>query len=230
MFNIVVPNLLATKTYMESPQANPMRWQWMYREKQTLTAQAGLMRCKDFFNDLVAKRHGHDIQVYGLNTDGLKFNRYGLYVLLTDVLADTIIANIETAINPKMKEDIGKTIKCFKQSSNSVVIRMPLEIFDSTYRTSLTTMLIRLSNYDVRFDSFDDFYTPKSALNKTEMSLSPRAQKLTQHFGFKLPKDEWYLSSDGFCGSGHKPIVASIIHNNGCTDWARSLDMVDFQY
>jgi len=224
MFQIVIPDIHANKTYMESPQPNPIRWQWMYRTKQTLTAQAGVMRCKDFFNDLVAKRHGHDISVYGLTTNNLRFNRYGLYVLLHDVLADTIIANIETAINPQMKKDIGKTIKCFKQSDTQVVIRLPLEVFDSTYRTSLTTMLIRLSNYDVKFDSFNDFYTAKSALNSVEHSMSPAAQKLTKQHGFTLPKDEWYFSSGGFCGSSHKPISFSIIHNNGVTDWARSLN------
>jgi hypothetical protein len=154
-----------------------------------------------------------------------KFNRYGLYVLLHDVLADTIIANIETAINPQMKKDIGKTIKCFKQSDTQVVIRLPLEVFDSTYRTSLTTMLIRLSNYDVKFDSFNDFYTAKSALNSVEHSMSPAAQRLTKQSGFTLPKDEWYFSSGGYCGSSHKPISHSIIHNNGVTDWARALNL-----
>ena len=231
MFNIKIAQVHADKTYMESPQNNPMKWQWMYRSKNTLTAQAGKMKCKDFFNDLVAVKHGHFFYVYGLATSAdLKFNRYGLYVLLTDVLADTIIRNIETAINPRMKDDLGCVIKCWKQSNTEVVIRLPLKVFDSTYITSLTTMLIRLSNYDTLFDSFDDFFTPKSALDKTEHNMSLQARRLAKHFGFKVPKNEWYFSSDGYQSSGTKPANPSIVHNNGISDWARALGLINFTY
>lgn len=230
MFTIEVPQVLANKTYTESPQNNPMQWRWMYRTKNKLTAQAGWMRCKDFFNDLVALKQGHTFSVYNLSTEGLKFNKYGLYVELNNVLADTLIANIETAINPRMQQDLGAEIKCWKQDDTRVVIRIPHVVFDSTYRTSLTTMLIRLSNYDVRFESFEDFYTQKSAIGKTEHSMNVYAQKLTKHFGFKLPKDEWYYSMSGYRGSSDKNIIGQVIHNNGMSDWANTLHNEDFTY
>ena len=91
-------------------------------------------------------------------------------------------------------------------------------------------MLIRLSNYDTLFDSFDDFFTPKSALDKTEHSMSHKARHLAKHFGFKVPKDEWYFSSDGYQSSGTKPVSPAIVHNNGISDWARALERINFTY
>ena len=42
--------------YSEIPQPNPMRWRIMLRDKKELISQSGLIRCRDFFNDLVAAR------------------------------------------------------------------------------------------------------------------------------------------------------------------------------
>ena len=39
-------------TYSEVGQPNPLRWRIMLRRKDTLHSQSGLIKCKDFFNDV----------------------------------------------------------------------------------------------------------------------------------------------------------------------------------
>lgn len=163
------------------------------------------------------------MNIYGLETGGMKFNKYGLYVELKNVLADTLITNIETAINPRMQQDLGVEIRYWKQDDERIVILLPMVVFKSTYLTSLTTMLIRLSNYATLFESFEDFYISPSPMGTIEKAFSPRAQQLTKHFGFKPPKEDWYYAPYGYTSSSNHTPNFGTLHNNGVSDWAHAL-------
>lgn len=224
MFNITIkPEHNQTGILTESSQVNPLRWRIMYREKDILTSQAQLMKCKDYFNDLVALRKGHVFTVYGFKNDTVKFNKWGLYILLTEVgKADQFIGNVEKAINVRLKADMGTSIRCWKQDDKSVVIRIPNKMWESTYYISLLTMMLRVCNNNVEFSSWDDLYSDKSPLNTVERSFTQDAKLFTKHLGFKLPIDTWYYYNSQYNGMGEVNIAAiggSTIHNNGCSAW-----------
>jgi len=227
MFNIKIkPEHESTTVYTESGQPNPLRWRIMYREKNTLTSQANLMRCKDYFNDLVALRQGHAFSVYGFKNDTVKFNKWGLYLLLTDIgKPDQYIENVNKAINVRMKADRGTTLRCWKQGDHSVVIRIPLKLWNDTYTISLVTMLLRVCNNNIDLTCWDDLYAPTSPLNTIERSFTQEAKAITKHLGFKPPIDTWYWYSSAFNGDkGWNATIGGLtIHNNGCSSWCSGL-------
>lgn len=228
MFNIIIkPEHNLTGALTESAQYNPLRWRIMYREKDKLTSQAQLMKCKDYFNDLVALRKGHVFSVYGFKNDTVKFNKWGLYILLTDVMkADQFIENVNSSINVRLKADMQTTIRCWKQDNTSVVIRIPNKMWESTYYISLLTMMLRVCNNNVEFSSWDDLYSAKSPLNTIERSFTEDAKRFTHLLGFKLPIDTWYYYNSQYNGMKDVNIAAiggSTIHNNGCSAWCSSL-------
>jgi len=44
--------------YAEMPQPNPLSWRIMHKRGDTLVSQSCPIRCKDFFNDVVAWKQG----------------------------------------------------------------------------------------------------------------------------------------------------------------------------
>ena len=65
MFKLTIKH---KQTYGEIPQANPLRWRIMYREKKELVSQSALIKCKDFFNDVVAWKNAQaEIKIYGFD-------------------------------------------------------------------------------------------------------------------------------------------------------------------
>lgn len=227
MFNIKIkPEHTTTNVYTESGQANPLRWMIMYRDKDTLTSQANLMRCKDYFNDLVAMRRGHIFLVYGFRNDTVKFNKWGLYILLTNIgKPEQFIANVNNSINVRMKADLGTHIRCWKQDEQSVVIRIPNKVWDNTYAVSLVTMMLRVCNNNIDITSWDDLYASTSPLNTIERSFTPDAKAITKNIGFKAPIDTWYWYNSSWNGEkGWNSSVGGLtIHNNGCSAWCTGL-------
>jgi hypothetical protein len=227
MFNIKIKDEhKSTTCYTESAQANPLRWQIMSREKDVLTSQASVMKCKDYFNDLVALRHGHTFTVYGFKNDTVTFNKWGLYILLTGIAKpDLFIENVNNSINTRMKEDLGTSIRCWKQPDNSVVIRIPNKVWENTYAVSLVTMMLRVCNNNIELNSWDDLYGDASPLNTVERSFTAGAKTLTKKVGFKAPIDTWYHYNTQYNGiNGWTAGIGGMtIHNNGCSSWASGL-------
>jgi hypothetical protein len=225
MFNIKIKpeHNTGSSPYTESPQANPLRWMIMYREKDVLTSQAAVMRCKDYFNDLVALRQGHVFSIYGFKNDTVKFNKWGLYILLTGInKPDLFIDNVNKSINVRMKEDLSTSVRCWKQPDGSVVIRIPNKVWENTYAVSLVTMMLRVCNNNIELNSWDELYGDQSPLNTMERSFTAQAKKLTKKIGFKAPIDTWYYYNTQYNGvNGWTTSVGGLtVHNNGCSAWS----------
>lgn len=227
MFNIIIkPEHQSTTIYTESAQANPLRWRIVHREKNTLTSQASLMKCKDYFNDLVALRLGHKFSIYGFSNETIKFNKWGLYIVLTGIAKpDQFIANVDNAINVRMKADVGTTVRCWKQCNDCVVIRIPTKLWTNTYTISLVTMLLRVCNNNIDLTCWDDLYAETSPLNTIERSFTADAKTITKHLGFKPPIDTWYWYSASYNGQkGWNTTIGGLtIHNNGCSAWCSGI-------
>ena len=227
MFNLEITH---NTTYGEISQPNPMRWRIMYRKKDKLIGQSGLMKCKDFFNDIVAYRKTkHEFSIYGFKNSTIKFNRWGLYFHLTNISnPEKFIQNVEKTLNVKLKEQLNTTVRLYPQDNNSVVIRIPLKLWDNTYYISLATMVLRLCNYGDVYESWEDLYKPGSPINTVDHAFNAKAKEYTKTNGFLLPekyRKYWFFAGAVNSESNSWKNAVTIVHNCGCNTWLHFVDL-----
>lgn len=224
MFKVIS---LTNPAYLsQSPQRNPICWTFVSRDKETLTQLASTMRCKDYFNDVVALyKSGKTFSQYGYNNSLAPMGRSGFYVMLDKVNKEVFLHNLKV-LNVQILADTGKRILFstkFEQSDR-VLIHIPKVLFESTYLISLATMLLRIGNYDVKFSSYEEFFAPHSPMNLVENSFTVRAQALALKHRFKTPKADYWLYYPGQTSpDGWQEASGDTIHNNGVSNWANAL-------
>ena len=217
-----INKLLVNDTYNETPQVNPIRWKILYKDGENLTDQSGWMKCKDFFNDLVAAKYGRFFFVYGFDNQKIKWNEEGLYFLLKYISDKPRFFHNLTTINERLVKDLGDNIemKAWDNDKDEVVILIPSIIFTNTYYFSLLAMLIRVSNYDVQMSSWDDFFNEMSPLVTKENAFNSQTMKITKAWGFVLPekhlKHWWWYNEQYNSEAGETFQQPTSIHNNGC--------------
>jgi hypothetical protein len=226
MFKIVIKN---NDNYAEMHQDNPMRWRIMLRKGQTLTSQSGLIKCKDFFNDIVAnKQHGMKFKVYNFNNE-IKFNKPGLYIHLTEIYNQETFCNNLHALNDKLHEQLNVIVHYVEQQDGSVVIVIPHKLWKNTYYISLVTMMIRLCNYKFKFETWDDFFSDKSPMNTTETAFTAKAKLFAKKHGFKLPhglNKYWFWAGKEYNSANQDKPMVNIVHNNGVSNWTHFMENV----
>lgn len=203
--------------YSEVSQINPIRWEICYFNGTSMKVQTGKFKCKDFFNDVVAKYHGTYFRIYGFDNEKLKLNDEGVYVRVTGIVNFAQFAeNIELVINSVVEDKI--TVK--KYYRKGALLFIPRWFFENTYKISLVTLLIRLCNYGVVYNSLEE------AINSVELdcegTITSGAKEYVRTRLFNVPDEYkkywWYMSpvsnSDNPVGS------VGWIHNNGVQGWS----------
>ena len=226
MFNITIKPEHVTVVYNEAGQRNPLRWRIMHREGSTLTSQAGIMKCKDYFNDLVALKKGHKFNAYGFNNATVQFNKWGLYLHLTEIAKPSQFCdNVDFGINARLKKDQNTTIRTWIHDEHSVIIRIPTKLWESTYYISLVTMMLRVCNNNVEIQCWDDFFSESSPLITMEFSFNTPAKIISKKIAFKAPLPTWYYSGPGHNGDtiATTGVNGTLIHNSGVSTWCSSL-------
>lgn len=213
--------------YAEIDQPNPLRWRIMYRSKDVLTSQSCLIKCKDFFNDVVAwKKAKKAFVIYGFKNN-IKFNRGGVYLHLTEIdNRDLFLKNLNI-VDARLEQDLGVSLTVWNDTPTSIVVLIPQKVFNSTYYISLLSMLIRLCNYNTKYEDWDSIFDENAPINTIEEAFTDKAKTFTQKNGFKLLtkyRKLWYNSTDGWNSLSGKELIASIIHNNGICDWVKSME------
>ena len=213
-------------TYAEIGQANPMRWRLLHKRKGVFYSQSGLIKCKDFFNDVVAwKRAKQKFSIYSFSNK-VKFNRDGMYFHLTSISNDLLFKHNLDVLNTRIKEDLGVEISYFKHTDTSAVICIPHKLWKNTYYISLVSMMIRLCNYDKQYETWGDFFDEKAPLCTIETAFSKKTREYTKENGFKIPanlrKFWFWAGKDYHSGNQVKP-MGSVIHNNGVNNWVQFL-------
>ena len=217
--------------YSEIPQPNPMRWRIMLRDKKELISQSGLIRCRDFFNDLVAARVANkQFGIYGFNNKDIKFNKFGLYFLLSDIAnADKFIENVNNTLNVKLKEQLDCSVLLWKQSDKEVVARIPNKVWDNTYFISLATMALRLSNYNIVYQSWEDMFSATAPSATVDKAFDAPTREYASAHGFSLPdavKDYWFYAGPQYNNKAKEENQTShIIHNNGAKGWVTQMKL-----
>ena len=198
----------------------------MHRSKDVLTSQSCLIKCKDFFNDVVAWKKAKKAFVIYSFKNNIKFNRNGLYVLLTEISDEKIfLSNIEI-VEQRLWQDLRETLVMDRVDDGFVVL-IPHKVFSNTYYISLFSMLIRLCNYNTEYTTWDSIFDENAPLNTVEEAFNDNAKAFTQKNGFKLLtkyRKLWYNSTNGWNSASGKELIGSIIHNNGVCDWVKSME------
>lgn len=231
MLNITLTH---NETYAEYPQTNSLHWRLMFKnEDGSFIDQAAGMKCKDFFNDVVAKVTGNKSFVkYMFDNKDIKKNEEGIYILLTGVNSPkTIFArNITKILNPKLKEELGCEMSLEVEAAHTMLL-IPSKVWTSTYYISLLSLLIRGCNYNEKVGSWEAVFKllyEKEGYNKSPSGygyLNEGHVKTLSVVGFKVKEAEthWFYSrsvnSNSFIEDYTLP---TIIHNNGVVDWIRA--------
>lgn len=221
----------AESIYIESAQTNPIRWQLFHREGKTLTPQTYKMKCRDFFNDFVALKRGKAFTVYRLNTSEIKMNGSGMYVYVSNLAnKKQFLQNlklIKECFNQQMNSDLRFLTLPYKRG---VLIKFPETALKSTWTMSLLTLLIRISNYDIAFKTWDDFFGDKSPFQTTEYFFRKDYQNIAKQYGFLPPEafqKYWWYAGENYNSERIPPSevtrVNSWIHNSGIVSWINAI-------
>lgn len=211
--------------YHEIDQPNPIRWQILYRQSEDRTVfekQSGKIKCRDFFNDIVAKYNGHPPgYIYGFNADNLKLNEEGMYFYLTN-LQDKFESNIVNKVNTILVNDDSPPLEIQMLGDKAALLLIPRHYFSSTYQISLVTLMIRVSNYGEEVpDMLEDFIACNPARLDVFRKLEEGMKTVLLSTKTKPPlQGFWYYASEHY-NSGKEKYVNQI-HNNGIIGWLRA--------
>lgn len=195
----------------ESDQPNPLRWEVSFREGDNFTPQTALFRCKDYFNDYVGVYQGYFGLVYGMDTKKVKLNTDGVWVRLFNIKNQNgvFVDNINAVVNAELSESLGVTLTLEELDPTTFLLFIPRKVFDCTWYISLTTYLIRLCNYGIPYESFEQ-------LSKSKFKEPNYLRETVCEFKFNIPAQLsafWYYANPTYNSEKLKNIT--ILHNNG---------------
>lgn len=205
------------KTYSEIGQANPLRWEILFRESEdSFVSQSGLIKCKDFFNELVRKiNSGQDSSIFDFGTKEIKVNEEGVYFRM-HYTTSLFQSNIESVINTGANNVTTEALP-----DGTVLLFIPRYYWSNTYLTSLVTYYIRCCNCDVVLANVDELWEKTS-----DVAIHNQGKALALKWGLSVPEEYskyWYYCGDKFnSATDPTPYSASIVHNNGVMSWSNS--------
>jgi hypothetical protein len=149
---------------------------------------------------------GSVFSIYGYQND-IKKNDEGVYFLLKFVKdKPTFFHNLEV-VNTQLFDDLDCIITSEDHTDDEVVICIPLELWESTYRISMITMVVRLCNYGVKYVDWADMWNTHAPAHQIEHAFTTEAKQNAASLGFKVPKGfekYWYYSGPE-CNSEKRP-------------------------
>lgn len=225
MFDIKITD---NTTYCEIHQVNPLRWKTLFKEEDgTFTDQSGWVKCKDFYNDTVAYfKEGTVFSIYGYDNK-VKRNDGGVYFLLKHIQNKGTFVHNLNVMNVRLFKDLKCSVGYWDHEGDKAVIFIPAELWESTYRISMVTFVIRLCNYQgFGYETWDDFWAPDAPANTVETAFSTQAKKNAKEMGFTVPAKYdglWYFAGEGFDSKLKPKQTGGVIHNNGVTSWSLAM-------
>jgi hypothetical protein len=211
-------------TYAEEGQVNPLRWKTLWKQPDgSFVDQSGWIKCKDFYNDTVAYfKEGSVFSIYGYK-NAIQKNEEGVYFLLKFIKDQaSFFANLGV-VNKQLYSDLGCGMTANIIGEDEVVILIPTELWESTYRISMITMVVRLCNYGVLYTTWDDIWAEKAPVNTVEHAFTQEAKANAKTLGFLVPdqfKDFWYFAGKEYNSKQKPTLTGSVIHNNGVSNWS----------
>jgi len=205
----------------ESGQENPIRWTFVHIDGDVLTPLAPTMKCKDYFNDVVAAKNNTFFIKYGFDNKCIPLQE-GLDVLLTELVdIDKMPKMILTICHPE------HLITIERATEDALLIHIPEYYFKNTYRISLLTYAIRVCNSKTRLSKITDIFTLlKSTIASESSGLSEYGRTFAGCYGWDVPYGEvmWWRQSDKYNSIDAPRMwgLDTIVHNNGVNGWSCS--------
>lgn len=224
MFNILPPK--EHPPYIQNPQDNPIEWQVVAPRKGAWQAETGRFKCREFFNDFVAKKYKRKYTVYNMNNSPVRHRKDGVAVALFNIVdMEVFLANVEV-IDDRLFADTGVRLSLVldQEALATLIIGFPPKCWDNTYIISMLTLALRECNCETEVSSWEDIFTD-SYFKDQGWLWSSHIRARAAHWGFRLPENVkqywWYLGTgenNENCPrpSGHK------LHMAGVNNWLRN--------
>lgn len=204
------------RSYAEVGQTNKLRWVCLHRaEDGTFSEQSLEFKCKDFFNEIVAKYNGHLLGCYGFTADSIQTNDEGVWVELRYIDNPEAYQQNIGSINKLAAADGLPVVELLPYKEGFVCL-LPRKYFDNTYLISFLTYLMRVANVPEVVQDPTWRVHPTLAIDCPFKSMFDAVMNR----GFKTP--ETAAKSYYYAGHAHnykaKPMV-HLVHNNGVLSW-----------
>lgn len=184
------------------------------------------MKCKDFFNDVVAALHGKTFCIYGFDSTKIKINEEGFYVLVNHVTNPESFFHNLNIINERLEKELECKVTWQKvpRKTHAFMLLFPKEVFASTYYVSLLTLLIRWSNYEKSAEKWEDLFTIGTS-HEVVSEFGPITQEAAQYceehgFKHKAAEKYWYYAGKSW-NSNVGVSSITLVHNNGVSKYVR---------
>lgn len=215
----------------EAPQTNNVRWTILKEVgENSFERQSNPLKCTDYFNDVVAFFHTKKkFSVYGFTND-VKFEEHGGLFIHANNLAPNFEHNV-AVINEQLRKDLGGVIEiCKDDTPNELILYFPKEVFVNTYAMSLLMWVLRLSNYGIAFENWDDIWKSyTSPARQTEGGQkSPTLRNYAASHGFKVGEKfnkYWFFSGNNY-NSSVDSWTPMLVHDCGCNAWVAHMSAV----
>lgn len=207
-------------SYAEAGQTNPLRFVCLHLQPNgEYSEQSKEFKCKDFFNEIVAKYNGHLLGCYGFTADSIQTNDEGVWVELRHIANPTVYqANI--ALVNKLIDKAGLPQLELLPYKAGFVCLLPRRFFDNTYLVSLLTYLMRVSNTSAVIEDETFMEHPTKPIDSPFKSVYAKVIKR----GFVVPENPgnsyYYYGKDR--DYSEKPNVM-MVHNCGVAQWTTML-------
>ncbi len=221
MFKLEFKN---NQTYAEVSQKNPLRWKTLLRNGDSYTDQSGWVKCKDFYNDTVAFfKEGSVFSIYGYQ-NAIKKNDEGVYFLLKYIADKAVFLDNLAVMNAQLKKDLDCVVTPLPcPAADELIVLIPNALWESTYRISMVTFVIRLCNYGYVYKTWEDFWNTAAPAYSMEHAFTEDAKKNAKTLGFKVPtgfEEYWFYCGEKYNSKVAPKTTGGTIHNNGCSNWS----------
>ena len=204
--------------YGEASQTNPLRWAIYAKEEDGgFSPQSAILKCKDFFNEVVGWYYGHKCSVYSFSTkDEFHVNDEGVYLRLYHCQPQ-LWGSIDRVIQPLLREQLGCELTLLDQDDGELFILFPRKVWETTYYISKLTLWIRAANFPVEFHSYEEL----------QKSTEPLIGKCSSVIKLEAPFNEywWYASPTVHSKNHTLDSLVGLIHNNGFVSWQYAMSL-----
>lgn len=207
----------------ESGQRNPIRWICLQHiSEDSFKNTTPWFKCKDYFNDAVVWWHQKiKFSVYGMSSDSFVFNEDGSMYVGVKNTTDQFQSNL--CLLDKIESGMGCKVTVMGQVSDVTVLHLSKECFQSTFRISMVTWLIRMANVGKTYTTYQDVFNDTVEMEYVSIFSTSLTTKLKELDYSKVNEDgyQWY------CGPAYNskvtaeisPYLATSVHNCGVATW-----------
>lgn len=217
-------NIKHTGSYAEEGQTNPIRWINLKQvDAKTFESSSNWWKCKDFLNDLAyTYKTGKSFSIYGWNAGEVGHPEPGKpFWFAIKNLSEPFFHNIKNVLNPWLKTQGMPELQLVKQ--DPVLLALDPKYFDNTYNISLITLIVRLCNYEMKFNNFQEVIDcTKFPSGDQDKWNAVTTKKKYFNIPDKFKKYVWYSTPEYNSEKDVDYQISSLVHNNGVVDWGKN--------